>query len=358
MTQLSPPAEDEIEVTIFGRGYGESCVVHVGHGRWVIVDSYNHELPQLDPAIGRKRLMPVARWYLDQLGVPTDGVEMIVCTHFHKDHYVGLLNLLTYYSRSRLVVTAALKSERFLQLFADEADEQVSELAQAMKLARRRVVDGSGPELRYWGVESGRPFGDTRLSALAPMQAAVDAVHEELAKLIDAANRAALTDALNKTKLDENCCSVVLHVDAPGACALLCADLPTNPHRHGWQAVIDERAHAELTAADYVKVPHHGSEHSDHPPMWDRLVETRPTMSVTPYWPSGLPRPSDCERLAARGPVFQAAPSRKAVSDPFGNVKPGRAATGIIQARRRGRQQQWHVEYDGAAFEVALSASS
>ena len=35
----SPPGEDEFEVVLLGPGYGESIVLHVGYGGWIIVDS-------------------------------------------------------------------------------------------------------------------------------------------------------------------------------------------------------------------------------------------------------------------------------------------------------------------------------
>ena len=34
-----PPGDEEFELTLFGPGYGESIVMHVGAGEWVIVDS-------------------------------------------------------------------------------------------------------------------------------------------------------------------------------------------------------------------------------------------------------------------------------------------------------------------------------
>src|SRR5947209_2078343 len=33
------PGADELELTVFGGGFGESICVHVGGGSWVIVDS-------------------------------------------------------------------------------------------------------------------------------------------------------------------------------------------------------------------------------------------------------------------------------------------------------------------------------
>ncbi len=57
-TSLDRPSKDEIEVVLLGPGYGESIVLHLGYGSWVIVDScINTE--------GRPRALE----YLDSIGV-------------------------------------------------------------------------------------------------------------------------------------------------------------------------------------------------------------------------------------------------------------------------------------------------
>ena len=33
------PKPNEIEVTVFGPGYGECIVIHIGSGKWAIIDS-------------------------------------------------------------------------------------------------------------------------------------------------------------------------------------------------------------------------------------------------------------------------------------------------------------------------------
>ena len=326
------------------------------------MDSYNYEVPQEDPETGRRRLVPVARWYLDRLGVPADAVEMLVCTHFHRDHYLGVLALHDYYRRSRLVVTGALQSDRFHQLFVDSGDEEFQELTEAIKLAKRRILDGANPELRYWHVDCGHPFGASRLTAMSPTQAAMNSAYERIAVLIDAGDRAALDHAINSKNLDdENVCGVVLHFATEHACVLLGADMPNNPPEYGWPAVLSERAHADLARAQVVKVPHHGSENANHPLMWKQLVVDDPVIAViavAPYWPSGLPRTTGIERLRGRGDVYQAAPSRKAVVDEMGNVIPRSAATGIIQARKSPTEDRWRVEYEGAAFHVQMGADA
>lgn len=66
-----PPEDDEFEIILLGPGYGESIVLHVGNGVWVVVDSC------LDRD-GR----PGALRYLEGIGLePAQSVALIVATH-------------------------------------------------------------------------------------------------------------------------------------------------------------------------------------------------------------------------------------------------------------------------------------
>ena len=81
----TPPLHEEVEITIFGPGYGECIVVHVGSGRWIVIDSCKH---------GTKT-PPVALKYFDRIGVnPAVQVELVLVTHWHDDHIRGLNELL------------------------------------------------------------------------------------------------------------------------------------------------------------------------------------------------------------------------------------------------------------------------
>ena len=76
------PCTDEVELTLLGPGYGESVVVHIGQGRWVIVDSCITDARE-----------PQALDYLLSIGVdPAAAVTLIVATHWHDDHIRGMAN--------------------------------------------------------------------------------------------------------------------------------------------------------------------------------------------------------------------------------------------------------------------------
>ena len=69
-----PPGDDEFEVTLLGPGYGESVVLHIGGGVWILVDS-----------CGRADA-PAALEYLGGIGLdPALVVVLIVATHWHDE---------------------------------------------------------------------------------------------------------------------------------------------------------------------------------------------------------------------------------------------------------------------------------
>ena len=81
MTTITvPPQCDQIEVSLFGPGYGECVLLHIGDGNWVIVDSCFD-----------KHREPAALAYLRGLDSdPAESVRLIVATHWHDDHIRGM----------------------------------------------------------------------------------------------------------------------------------------------------------------------------------------------------------------------------------------------------------------------------
>ena len=79
----TPPEKSEFEITFLGPGYGESIVLHVGSGIWVVVDSC------IDSDGTSSALN-----YLESIGLnPSRDVALIVATHWHDDHIRGMSQL-------------------------------------------------------------------------------------------------------------------------------------------------------------------------------------------------------------------------------------------------------------------------
>jgi len=336
---MEHPGDDEIEVTLLGRGVGESVVVHLPGHEWLVVDSF----------IDYQTKLPVAQWYLESLGASNDSVKTIVVTHFHADHYRGIDALHDYYRSARLMITDALGRERFLALYGDKGGI-LGGLPGTIKRAHERLIGRVTPGLRH--LKTGALVAqrqEVQVMALSPTEAAVLQSNLELASAMATNSRPTV-----QTKLrDDNRCSVVLYVRVGQIKALLGADLIADAPAYGWSALLDEPLCADLDPVDLIKIPHHGGVSAHDEEMWNRLVGAGPVLKVAPYWPSAIPWDTDIDRLRARGVVWQAAPSVGYETDEFGNEVSIAPQTGIIQARRAVTEDAWRVVAIPPAFPCA-----
>ena len=107
-----------IEVSLFGPGYGECVVLHLGAGDWAIVDS----------CIDHRTGQPAALAYLSSLGIdPAVAVKLVAVTHAHDDHIRGIADVLAACESARFVRPVATSRNEFLALLdADEDGEMAS----------------------------------------------------------------------------------------------------------------------------------------------------------------------------------------------------------------------------------------
>src|SRR5437868_1391293 len=104
--QKTPPPVDEIEVSVFGPGLGECILIHIGGGRWIIVDS----------CVDRNKKRAVSLAYLDEIGVDPVNVDLILITHWHDDHVAKIEDIVAACSNAEFWCSSALRSVEFLQL--------------------------------------------------------------------------------------------------------------------------------------------------------------------------------------------------------------------------------------------------
>jgi phosphoribosyl 1,2-cyclic phosphodiesterase len=95
------PSVDEIEITVFGPGFGEAIAVHLGAGNWILVDSC------IDP----HSKLPAAHTYLNAIGVNASQVKTIIASHWHDDHVRGISDLAGYYPEADFLISAALNNK-------------------------------------------------------------------------------------------------------------------------------------------------------------------------------------------------------------------------------------------------------
>lgn len=76
--------EAEIEISIFGKGFGECIVLCVGEKDCIIVDSF------LNPSTQN----PIAIDYLKAIDFDCNRIKFVVLTHWHTDHISGISEIL------------------------------------------------------------------------------------------------------------------------------------------------------------------------------------------------------------------------------------------------------------------------
>jgi hypothetical protein len=305
----TPPEPDELEISLFGPGFGECVVAHVGWGDWIIVDS----------CVAPDGKTPAGLAYLKDLGVePAGAVKRVVATHWHNDHVRGLAETMQECVEAKFICSQALLTREFIAL-TDLWRRQrlvgspISELTRVLDTIAKSnsALKGSSGDSRLgfaianrclWRRPHGRGAGgDTsaEVHSLSPSDAAVRESLKDIAALLPAG------DTLTKPVSSRpNQFSVLLWLRVAGVRCLLGADMEEqhNPHG-GWRLIVEspERPTGEASA---FKVPHHGSLTGECEAVWTGMLLSDPLALLTPFrfGRVQLPTPKDVSRICARTP--------------------------------------------------------
>lgn len=298
-----PAAEPGFHLTLYGPGYGESLVAHIGEDRWMIVDSCVH------PRSG----IPLALLFFELTGRdPRICVERIVATHWHDDHIRGISQIYETCPRATFVCSDVLSRREVLALFTAKAsptpppERRVrsarAEMTEVFRIARRRKQDGIITKPLQWASSDKTLWTrnsdglSVRVTALSPSDASITAAAELLGKDLSAGSDISrLPPASN-----EPCVALWLQVDDVGA--LLGADLEvTRDPARGWDAVLNLLEAPPQGLGALIKVPHHGSASAHHDDVWIKMLQPKPFALVAPWQTGGrtLPTDDDLDRLRA-----------------------------------------------------------
>lgn len=290
-----PPAHDEVEISVFGPGYGECIVAHLGQGDWIVVDS----------CLDSETRSAQALSYLDEIGLdPAKVIKRVVATHWHDDHIGGIGGLFETAKNAEFWCSMALKSDEWLTLVElqrhtlSKCGSGVREMRCIIDELRKRRGEGCIAAPRF-AIE-GRPIfsrsnGITALvEAFAPSDAAVQTMHTEFVRLQnEAARRIGQIPSLGP-----NDGSIVLSLRVGDLAVLLGADLEERGvNGLGWTAVL---SHVEASCVRHegFKVPHHGSPTAHHAKVWPKMMTDDAWAVITPWRRgNGLPTESDCQRI-------------------------------------------------------------
>jgi hypothetical protein len=294
--RLPRPDKDEIDVVVIGPGFGESILVHIGDGDWIIVDS----------CVDNSSNRPAALVFFELIGVdPTTAVKLICASHWHDDHVGGMADLVRACERTKFACSAALTRGEFIELAS-------------IYNRNRTLIQPPGPSEMYnvlslleqkrqipLRVIGGLPFfnrvhSDARLrctvTALSPSNVEFDRFLRAMAGLYPALRT---SQSLRVPDLQPNDLSVAMWVEVGDLRILLGADVEEHgdPGR-GWSAIVVARG--DNPRANLFKIAHHGSITGHHPGIWTGLLTQRPHAVLTP-WNRGskLPTESDCTRITS-----------------------------------------------------------
>jgi len=349
------PLSHELEVTLFGPGYGESIAVHFGEGYWMLVDSC------LDPFTKK----PAAETYLTQLGVSADNVRAIVASHWHDDHVRGLSRLVNIYPKAELQVSAVFSNQEaqvFLATFNGNAAPKLtrgtSEMYAAVAsrkevfhlLQRQSVVE---LELSALGVTA-------RANALSPVHPALSSFVARMATYIPT-QHGGTTIGEAPSELAPNIEAVAIHIDWGTTAVLLGSDLEEHA-RFGWSALLADDWVSARRPADIYKISHHGSATAHLQQKWTSLLQHHPVACLTPFNLGSVHLPTDDDRArirlltphaytasgATRKPQIQS-DKLKRLNDICTSLSRLNAGFGAVRARKDISATHWRVELFGAA---------
>lgn len=240
---MMPDSLDTAKLHIFvcGPGKGESTVIHVPPGEWIVIDSCRSSKNVLAAEILRRYLGTKA---------------CLVLTHRHSDHYGGMSELAEFPDWRLLACNDRTLVDPDQTVDAEE--KLASELGQIFAIFRNRWNSDFTCEWRTWRGTM-QKIGEAELFSLHP--------DEEFARTFEIRNSA-----------DENVLSSAMVLRWKDHLLLLAADTP-NPY---WQAIRAHFANEFDTASHKIaKIPHHGSlESLDNAILNDHLEQM---WIVTPF---------------------------------------------------------------------------
>jgi hypothetical protein len=289
--QTQTPAPDEVEFSLFGPGYGECIVLHLGQGDWIIVDS----------CIDLGSQTPAALAYLGRLDVnPAEAVRLVVATHWHDDHVRGLAKVVEASGDAEFAITAAFQDKDFQLLLAPwlangtELDGkglgEVGRLLSILIKRNRNPIPASINKI-LWERHGDIP---AQVRSLSPSDPAVTACIARLREMDPGMFRRRLPP------IEGNHASVVLSIQVGSRRMLLGGDLECKTDRtFGWLAIVDVQKGSQAPKHHVFKIPHHGSPNGHHDEIWTDLLYPQPQSALTPVvtGTTKLPTPGDRDRM-------------------------------------------------------------
>ncbi len=283
----TPPSPDEIELTVFGPGYGEAVILHLGNNNWMLVDSCIY------PATKQ----PVSLYYLNRIGVSPSSVCTIVASHWHDDHVQGLSVLVQEFSDAEFFISGVFNKKEMLSFLSAYGGLDIS-LKGTNELYRSITAKATPNFAHQRTILYEQMIGtrQIRVSAFSPTSKAQAQSKLHYAKYLPeiGGDRTAFAPDLSP-----NIEAVVIHIDLVDDGILLGSDLEDHPV--GWSAVLSDSWCTGRQLATVYKAAHHGSITGDNREIWEKLLKKTPFVSLTPFINGSTSIPREADRIRIRG---------------------------------------------------------
>jgi len=266
------PSNDEIEVTVFGPGFGEAIAVHLGENNWVLVDSC------IDP----DRCRPASISYLESIGIPSDRVKAIVASHWHDDHVRGISDVSIAYPNAEFFIPAVFNKKEaaaFLAAYSGHAAPRLTRGASELfkVISGREVVHAAQERTNL--LEMSILGHIARVTSLSPSS---DAMAQSIAHFASYLPKDSGTPIAHAPELKPNLEAVVVHIDLGHDSILLGSDLEDSGNL-GWSALVADRWCGTRPKASVYKIAHHGSMTGHHDLIWTQLLKPAAVVPMTPF---------------------------------------------------------------------------
>ena len=282
------PTANELEITLIGAGAdsGESVVVHLANGKWMIIDSCK----------SGGEVLPL--YYLRKKEVDLKNVSYVICTHWHTDHIEGLSEVIGECPNAILAIPGFFNKDKvFEALFKDYVNRRspiVKEMVDSLKIIKGRTGELKQPI--YLGPRD-EVTDETIEGVKVEVRSFSPADHAK--ELYDKMLAESTLQKVATSDLEPNMCSSVLDIttDNHSLSVLLGADLESNRKDErnldckalcedniqlGWCNVIKCcKKYEERDKYNYIKAAHHSSINGYCPALMDTKVDKEQTYITT-----------------------------------------------------------------------------
>ncbi|MDE7328490.1 MAG: MBL fold metallo-hydrolase [Clostridia bacterium] len=276
--------DDDIEISVFGRGFGECIVLCCGNKEYVVIDSF----------VNPQTKKPIAIDYLNALGISTKSIKKVILTHWHSDHISGAVDILNVAAPDvQLVVSPIISEKRFMEYISLGKESCVSSTSEFVKIYE--YIEKNGIQHVCLAKEKTRVYSNESLS-----NAEIYCLFPHDTNVIDYLNSIILPktgDPVAYEYKDENLLSIVLLMKYSSDGALFGGDLEVSQNNDGWSAIVNNYEHHKNYPSIF-KIPHHGSVNAHCELVWRNILQPNPISILTVYNKGNkLPKDSDIDRI-------------------------------------------------------------